>query len=392
MVHNNAVYNGEQTGLRSPRRKPLYPEALGADKRGRNVIPSGHKHISAGRRYSFEHSGFTNFSLSLGMANSFAVVLGVLDSPSCFETESLSFGDQELERRVLERTSQLTETNRHLAKQNQELVRASRVKTEFLARMSHEFRTPLNSIIGFTDLLAEQGEGVLGEAYAGYVHYVSEGASHLLALVNDILDLFRTEAGRMDLRHDEFSATEAIADVLCVIGPLAEAKSIELRSNASHTFVVHGDRTRFKQILYNLLSNALKFTPDHGHIQVSAEADCDSIRFRVADTGVGIPREHQTVIFDEFVQVALPADGVREGAGLGLAITKRIVELHGGRIWVESTLGQGSHFFFTMPAARGSKPQSKAARPLRRKSSRATSRTTNEQACDKNQYATHQHL
>lgn len=288
------------------------------------------------------------------MANSATVVFGgSQDRLGSFGNEDLRLGDQ-LERRVLERTSQLAETNRHLIEQNQELARASRMKTEFLARMSHEFRTPLNSIIGFTDLLAEQGEGALAEAYAGYVHYVSEGASHLLALVNDILDLFRTEAGRMDLRHCEFPAADATAEVLSAIGPLAEAKSIELSNDVSCTFVAHGDRTRFKQILYHLLSNAVKFTPVGGRVRVSAEPDCEAIRFCVADTGIGILCEYQTVIFDEFVQVAPPADGVREGAGLGLAITKRIVELHGGHIWVESTPGKGSRFFFTMPDARSS--------------------------------------
>src|SRR5207302_9820607 len=122
--------------------------------------------------------------------------------------------NQELEIRVVERTSQLGEANSELAKHNQELARASRMKSEFLARMSHEFRTPLNSIIGFTDLLAEEGEGPLGDAYAGYVHHVSDGANHLLALVNDILDLSRIEAGRIDLRHEEFAAAEAISKVL----------------------------------------------------------------------------------------------------------------------------------------------------------------------------------
>jgi len=296
------------------------------------------------------------------MTNSATVVFGgPLDRPSSFDNEDLRLRDQELERRVLERTFQIAETNRHLAKQNRELARASRLKTEFLARMSHEFRTPLNSIIGFTDLLAEEGDGVLGEAYAGYVHYVSEGASHLLALANDILDLFRIEGGRMDLRHHEFSAADATSDVLSVIGPLAEAKSIELHNDVSCKFVAHGDRTRFKQILYNLLSNAVKFTPVDGRVQVSAEADCDAIRFCVADTGVGIPREHQAVIFDEFVQVAPPAAGAREGAGLGLAITKRIVELHGGHVWVESTRDKGSRFFFTMPAARSGDYGSRAS-------------------------------
>jgi signal transduction histidine kinase len=238
-----------------------------------------------------------------------------------------------------------------LAKQNEELARASRMKSEFLARMSHEFRTPLNSIIGFSDLLAEEGEGPLGEAYADYVRHVSDGAHHLLALVNDILDLSRIEAGRIDLRHEEFAAADATREVLSVTGPLAEAKKIELRSDMPPALVAYGDRTRFKQILYNLLSNAVKFTPVSGIVQVTAEPDYGEIRFCVNDTGIGIPREQQTAIFEEFSQVAPATSGVKEGAGLGLTITKRIVELHGGRIWVESTPGDGSRFFFTMPAA-----------------------------------------
>jgi signal transduction histidine kinase len=260
--------------------------------------------------------------------------------------------NQELEQRVLDRTRQLCEANGRLAKQNDELARASRMKSEFLARMSHEFRTPLNSIIGFSDLLVEEGEGPLGEIYIDYVRHVTEGAHHLLALVNDILDLSRIEAGRIDLRHEEFAAIEAVSDVLSVTGPLAEAKQIELRSEMPPVLFAYGDRTRFKQILYNLLSNAVKFTPIGGKVQVSAEAEYGQIRFAVSDTGVGIPREHQTAIFEEFTQVAPATSGVKEGAGLGLTITKRIVELHGGRIWVESTPGEGSRFYFTMPAAR----------------------------------------
>ena len=259
--------------------------------------------------------------------------------------------NEELEKRVHERTSQVGEANRQLAKQNEDLARASRMKSEFLARMSHEFRTPLNSIIGFSDLLMEEGEGPLGESYADYVRHVSDGAHHLLALVNDILDLSRIEAGRIDLWHEEFAAADAISEVVAVIGSLAEARKIELRSEVSSALFAYGDRTRFKQILYNLLSNAVKFTPVGGRVRVTADSDYGEIRYCVSDTGIGIPREQQTAVFEEFTQVAPATSGVKEGAGLGLTITKRIVELHGGRIWVESTPGEGSRFFFTMPAA-----------------------------------------
>ena len=260
--------------------------------------------------------------------------------------------NQELEERVLERTAQLADANGRRATQNEELARAGRMKSEFLARMSHEFRTPLNSIIGFTDLLAEQGEGPIGEAYADYVRHVHDGAHHLLALVSDVLDLSRIEAGRIDLRHEEFASAEAVSEVLTVIGPLAEARRLDLRSDVSPELTAYGDRTRFKQILYNLLSNAVKFTPPGGSVQVAAESDYGEIRFCVSDTGIGIPPEQHAAIFEEFTQIAPAASGVKEGAGLGLAITKRIVELHGGRIWIESAPGEGSRFFFTMPAAR----------------------------------------
>jgi signal transduction histidine kinase len=232
------------------------------------------------------------------------------------------------------------------------------MKSEFLARMSHEFRTPLNSIIGFTDLLTEEGEGPLGESYADYVRHVSDGAHHLLALVNDIPDLSRIEAGRIDLRQEQFSAAGAISEVLSVVGPLAETKQIELRSDVAPALFVHGDRTRFKQIFYNLLSNAIKFSPMAGSVGVSAEPDYGEIRFCVTDTGIGIPPEQQTAIFEEFTQLAPATSGVKEGAGLGLAITKRIVELHGGHIWVESKPEEGSRFFFTVPAARVGGPGS----------------------------------
>src|SRR5208282_2934876 len=182
--------------------------------------------------------------------------------------------NQELERRVRERTCQLRDANTGLAKQNEELERASRMKSDFLARMSHEFRTPLNAIVGFSDLLAEQGEGSLGDAYADYARHVSEGAQHLLALVNDILDLSRIEAGRAELRCGNFSASEATAEVLSVIEPLARAKNIKLRNDVPGSLVTRADRTRFKQILLNLLSNAVKFTPVDGSVQVNAERDC----------------------------------------------------------------------------------------------------------------------
>jgi PAS domain S-box-containing protein len=263
--------------------------------------------------------------------------------------------NEELESRIVERTAQLADVNGQLATRNEELARVSRMKTEFLARMSHELRTPLNSIVGFSDLLAEASEGPLSETYGDYIRHVQEGAHHLLALVNDILDLSRIEAGRTDLRQEEFSAADAISEVLSATRPLAEAKKIDVGSEVASALAVYADRTRFKQILYNLLSNAVKFTPVEGAVGVSAYPDDGEIRFSVRDTGIGIPREEHAAIFEEFHQVGPATSGVKEGAGLGLAITKRLVELHNGRIWVESAPGEGSQFFFTMPAMSASK-------------------------------------
>ena len=258
--------------------------------------------------------------------------------------------NEELERRIVERTAQLAKANSQLADSNEELARASRMKSEFLARMSHEFRTPLNSIVGFSDLLEEASEGPLPDTYRDYIRHVQEGAHHLLALVNDILDLSRIEAGRIELRHECFESGGAISEVLSVTKPLAEMKGIDLRNEVYSSLHVFADRTRFKQILYNLISNAVKFTPSKGVVRLSAETDYGEIRFTVTDTGIGIPATEHAAIFREFHQVGPASSGVKEGAGLGLAITKRLVELHGGRVWVESSPGDGSRFFFTMPA------------------------------------------
>ena len=260
----------------------------------------------------------------------------------------------ELEHRIAERTAQLAEANAKLAQRNEELTLASRMKSEFLRRLSHEFRTPLNSIVGFSDLLGEEGEGPLGETYADYVHHVQEGARHLLSLVNDTLDLSRIEAGRIELRYEEFPAADAVSEVLHVTKSLADAKRVDLLCDVASRLRVYADRTRFKQVLYNLVSNGLKFTSPGGAVRITADPDIGEVRLCVSDTGVGIPEADHETIFQEFHQTGPTTSGVKEGAGLGLAITKRLVELHGGLIWVESRPGEGSRFFFTMPAARAS--------------------------------------
>ncbi len=173
--------------------------------------------------------------------------------------------------------------------------------------------------------------------------------AHLLELINDVLDLSKIEAGRLELRLEKFAMAVAAAEVLTGIGPLAATKGINLDSDLDTQLVLHADRLRFKEILYNLLSNAIKFTPSGGKVWIESSVNDGSVCILVGDTGIGIAADDQQPIFESFHQASATTKGVREGTGLGLAITKRLVEHHGGNIRVESQLGKGSRFFFTMP-------------------------------------------
>jgi signal transduction histidine kinase len=256
----------------------------------------------------------------------------------------------DLERRIAERTGELTAINAELESRNREVERATRLKSEFLARMSHELRTPMNAIMGFSDLLAEEAEGPLSDAYKTFVRHIRNGASHLLALIDDVLDLSKIEAGHIELRPEKFRAADAIEEVLPVVKPLAQLKSIRIESRLDDTVLILADRTRFKQILYNLLSNSVKFTPEGGRVWIESVPVDGRLALTVGDTGMGIPAAEQQAIFEEFYQVGTTTKGVKEGTGLGLAITKRLVELHGGKIGVVSEPGRGSRFTFTLPA------------------------------------------
>src|SRR6266478_5123215 len=262
----------------------------------------------------------------------------------------------ELERRVEERTTQLAVANRELDLRNREVERATRLKSKFLASMSHELRTPLNAIVGFSDLLAEQTAGMLNDKQQRFVNHIKQGSSHLLQLINDILDLSKIEAGQLELRCEDFQVKDALPEVLSTIRPLAMAKNILVEHKMEADWAVYADRVRFKQILYNLISNAVKFTPKDGRIDIDCQADGNSVRISVADNGIGIRAEDQAVIFEEFRQVEGAAETTHEGTGLGLAITKRLVEQQGGRISVESEPGKGSRFTFTLPTGSRTAP------------------------------------
>jgi len=253
-----------------------------------------------------------------------------------------------LNQRLERRSSELAEANQELSLRNQEVERANRLKSEFLASMSHELRTPLNTVLGFSELLSEQTAGVLNEKQKRFLTHIQRDASHLLQLINDVLDLSKIEAGRLELHLEKFPMAVAVAEVLTSVRPLTATKGIGLDSDLDAQLTLQADRLRFKEILYNLLSNAIKFTPSGGRVWIESSVVEESVCIVVGDTGIGIAPEDQEPIFESFRQVSATTKGVREGTGLGLAITKRLVEHHGGRIWVESEPGKGSRFFFTM--------------------------------------------
>jgi signal transduction histidine kinase len=228
---------------------------------------------------------------------------------------------------------------------------ASQHKSEFLANMSHELRTPLNAVIGFSEVLAERMFGDLNAKQEEYVQDILTSGRHLLALINDILDLSKVEAGRMELELGPFDLQAALANSLLLVRERAlnHGLSLELKVDDRVSKVV-ADERRFRQIMLNLLSNAVKFTPDGGRVGVKAALRDGFVEIAVSDTGAGIPKEDQALIFEEFRQARGDSVGKREGTGLGLSLTKRLVEAHGGRLWVTSELGLGSTFTFTLPA------------------------------------------
>ena len=239
---------------------------------------------------------------------------------------------------------------KEIQEKSQQLEIASRHKSEFLATMSHELRTPLNAIIGFSEVLLQQMFGPLNPKQAEYLNDVLSSGRHLLGLINDILDLSKIEAGRMELDADTFSLVEALENAVTMVRERAARHQIVLALQVSPGVdLIQADPRKVKQVLFNLLSNAVKFTPDGGRVDVSAARADGDIVVTVKDTGIGISPDDQGRIFEEFQQARRQSERSREGTGLGLSLAKRFVELHGGRIWVESEPGKGSTFTFTLP-------------------------------------------
>jgi signal transduction histidine kinase/DNA-binding response OmpR family regulator len=271
-------------------------------------------------------------------------------------TEELRTRAGHMEAEVYQRAAEVQEANRRLEAVNQELLRAkeeaersTRFKDQFLSTMSHELRTPLNAVLGFSDLLVDERYGPLNDKQRRYIEHIHTGGKHLLSLINDILDLSKIEAGRMELGIENLKVQGVLAEVLTVMQPLADRKSHVLCTSGDAGLAVRADATRLKQVLMNLLGNAIKFTPNGGKIELVARLDGGKVRMEVRDNGPGIPPEEQKRIFEAFYRLREYGKKT-EGTGLGLAITQRLVELHGGELNLNSQLGQGSCFYFSLPA------------------------------------------
>jgi signal transduction histidine kinase len=242
--------------------------------------------------------------------------------------------------------------NDELQRLYRELETASQHKSDFLANMSHELRTPLNAIIGFSQVLREGMFGEVNERQKEYLDDILSSGNHLLSLINDVLDLSKVEAGQVELQLAPFSLQDALERGVSMVRERATKDGVQVALHANGGLdVVTGDERRIRQVIFNLLSNAVKFTPAGGSVDVWAMQVNGEVRVSVADTGPGVAAEDLERIFEEFQQSEAGLEQ-NEGTGLGLALSRRLVELHGGRIWVESELGRGSTFVFTLPAGR----------------------------------------
>lgn len=281
---------------------------------------------------------------------------------------------KERTREIVEKNLRLYEISEELQFQKEELIgtnedleKISRMKSEFLANMSHELRTPLNAIIGFAEVLKDKMFGDINERQEKYLNNIVTSGKHLLNLINGILDISKVEAGKMSLTIETYAVNKVIDEVQTIIKTLAYKKNIRIRMMLCHDLVVDGDPARFKQILYNLLSNAIKFTDEKGSIIVYTTEIAEGVAFpgapgcqpfsveepcfmvAVKDSGIGIHESDQERIFNEFEQLEQTSRRQYEGTGLGLPLTKQLVHLHGGRIWIESKLGEGTCVYVVMP-------------------------------------------
>jgi PAS domain S-box-containing protein len=252
------------------------------------------------------------------------------------------------ERKQMEQ--EIRNKNEQLQAQNEELEKASRAKSEFLARMSHELRTPLNVIIGFAELMLDRVPGEINEEQRQCLDDILTSGQHLLGLINDVLDLSKVEAGKMELRLTNIALAEVVESLTSAMMPVLAQRKQSLDVDLEPGLPpVHADEGKLKEVFFNLVSNSAKFTPDGGELKIEALRKGDWCQVSVSDNGIGIKKEDQEQLFEPFYQVNNLVAGEKKGTGLGLALVKQIVEMHGGRIWVESEYGKGSRFTFTLP-------------------------------------------
>jgi signal transduction histidine kinase len=238
-----------------------------------------------------------------------------------------------------------------IQEKNEQLEAASRHKSQFVASVSHELRTPLNAIIGFSDVLLDSSLEVSEEKRSRFLTHILNSGKHLLGLINEILDLSKVEAGRLELEIEKAAITDVLEAAANTLKALAAKKEIELQIEGDgHIPRIPMDSARIRQVVLNLVGNAIKFTPERGQVRLRANILDEVVRVEVADTGPGILMEDHERIFLEFEQARIGETKSKpEGTGLGLALAKKLIEMHGGKIWVESEVGEGSRFYFTLP-------------------------------------------
>ncbi|HEY3099464.1 MAG TPA: ATP-binding protein [Methylomirabilota bacterium] len=274
---------------------------------------------------------------------------GVIEVPNRDEFGALAARLNETARELARLDAEQRLTADTLRALNVKLEQASQAKSEFLANMSHELRTPLNAILGFTEMILDDLYGDVPAELKEPLADIQTNGKHLLRLINDVLDLSKIEAGRMELSLGDYAAEDIVATVRASLRSIADDKGVELVTEVEPNLPdAYGDAKRLTQCLLNLVGNALKFT-HHGRVTVGVERQGDRLRYRVTDTGIGIPADKLDEVFAEFRQVDTTTTRDFGGTGLGLSITKKFVEMHGGRIWAESELGKGSTFYFTIP-------------------------------------------
>jgi len=259
---------------------------------------------------------------------------------------------KQAEEELQEKNEQLNAQREELVRKATELELVSQAKSEFLASMSHELRTPLSAVIGFSELMLDGIPGEINDEQRGCLNDILDSGRRLLSLINDILDLSKVEAGKIELKPQNLDIANIVSDVVQIIKPVLNKNRQEIEVSVTQGLPkVRGDKNRLEQILLNLLSNASKFTDQGGSVRIHAGRKDDYCQVAVIDTGIGIKKEDQEHVFEAFVQGETLSDRKKEGTGLGLTLTKRFVEAIGGRIWMESEYGKGSTFIFTIPLA-----------------------------------------